>query len=801
VLPSYAQNAEDIRIWRVLGSRDAGFYVDVGAGHPVIDSVTKLFYDHGWSGINIEPGPAHAELQRLRARDVNIDVAISATPGTRTFWVSTPDSGLSSFEPTPPHLLPAGFRQVPQIVNARRLDDVVARHARGRQVDFLKIDVEGAERDVLESFDLAAVRPTVLVVESVSPGSSLPTQEQWEGLVLAAGFVFAAFDGVNRFYVPRDRADLIKALEYPISVLDRYVQAPRLATAAPGHDFGPWSAASVRALEREAAVGREATSTVAEMRQTLSWRITRPLRSLRRVQRRRASSNAARPRQPRVGYDEDRLVAIRLDQIRCLVEGHEPKPLAEDASLMQAIGALSAAVDNSALPTAALAWLILTAAAGRYPDEGEVGSATRSLRMDGCRTLLDQLAKRNLQSPTPPHEIEIVSGRVVVDVAQVVTSDYHTGIQRVARELISNWSRTAPAMGLVHYDAQSRCLRLLRQSETERLSRWRDELDVGSGRVSSRVPALSTGKLLVPWRCHVIVPELPEPGHGEALSALKTSGVCASLSVIAYDLVPVVAPETTAPEMPDLFCRYLSVAKRADKVSAISRQSARDFEAFKAMLAGEGLHGPEVQAHPLPTAVPAMSSADLEWARSSLGLQGMPLILVVGAHDPRKNHLVVLEAAERLWREGQVFELLFIGGGGWRTFDFERYVNRLSVAGWPVSVHTRVSERLLWSAYSLARFTVFPSLLEGFGLPVAESLAVGTPVLTSWHGSMAELAADGGAVLVDPRDVEAIAAEMRALLIDDHLLARLRSEARQRDFGSWERHARDVWSFFVPTSV
>ena len=96
---SYAQNAEDVRLWRVFGTKPDGFYVDVGAGDPVLHSVTKLFYDAGWSGLNIEPGPMHAALLEARSRDINLAAAVSTKEGLADFWISSPDSGLSSFVP------------------------------------------------------------------------------------------------------------------------------------------------------------------------------------------------------------------------------------------------------------------------------------------------------------------------------------------------------------------------------------------------------------------------------------------------------------------------------------------------------------------------------------------------------------------------------------------------------------------------------------------------------------------------------------------------------------------------------
>ena len=92
---------------------------------------------------------------------------------------------------------------------------------------------------------------------------------------------------------------------------------------------------------------------------------------------------------------------------------------------------------------------------------------------------------------------------------------------------------------------------------------------------------------------------------------------------------------------------------------------------------------------------------------------------------------------------------------------------------------------------------VFPSLNEGFGLPVAEALASGTPVVTSGYGSMAEIAADGGALLVDPRDDRSIAAAMRTVLTQPAERARLAAEARRRPARTWDDYAAGVWSTLV----
>jgi glycosyltransferase involved in cell wall biosynthesis len=122
----------------------------------------------------------------------------------------------------------------------------------------------------------------------------------------------------------------------------------------------------------------------------------------------------------------------------------------------------------------------------------------------------------------------------------------------------------------------------------------------------------------------------------------------------------------------------------------------------------------------------------------------------------------------------------------------------LSRVGRPVESISAASDDLLWGGYRAARFTVFPSLNEGFGLPLAESLACGTPAVTSNYGSMREIVElGGGALLVDPRDDHSVAEGMRALLTDHNLLRRLREEALSRPRRTWDMYARETWQLLT----
>jgi glycosyltransferase involved in cell wall biosynthesis len=168
-----------------------------------------------------------------------------------------------------------------------------------------------------------------------------------------------------------------------------------------------------------------------------------------------------------------------------------------------------------------------------------------------------------------------------------------------------------------------------------------------------------------------------------------------------------------------------------------------------------------------------------------------PYFLYVGTLEPRKNLGRALRAfasvAERL--DGCRF--VIVGQRGWRYDEVLREAARPSLRG-RVELLGYVPEERLPDLYAHALALVYPSLYEGFGLPVVESMACGTPVLTSRSSSLAEIG-EGAALLADPADEKALAEGLLALATDEALRLRLRARGleRARDF-SWERTGRET---------
>jgi len=161
----------------------------------------------------------------------------------------------------------------------------------------------------------------------------------------------------------------------------------------------------------------------------------------------------------------------------------------------------------------------------------------------------------------------------------------------------------------------------------------------------------------------------------------------------------------------------------------------------------------------------------------------------------RKNHLVLLEACERLWAEGLGFSLDLIGveDAFWDTRRILAQVRRLAARGRPVRWRKHISDAELAEAYREASFTVFPSRMEGFGLPIIESLWHRRPVICGSNGAIGEVAAEGGGCrLVDQNDPAALAGAIRSLLDDGAAYQHCYEGACARTFRSWEDYGRGL---------
>lgn len=208
---SFAQNLEDVMLWRVFKNAKNGFYIDVGANDPVKDSVTKAFYDRGWHGINIEPmDNYYHRLCQERTRDINLPVAAGSEEGLLPYY-DIPKSGLSTLDSTTAEQHKRnGWEVITRHITVVPLSCICQEYVKG-DIHFLKIDVEGAEKQVLLGMDFRQFRPWIVLVEATIPCTQVENYHDWENILVDGGYQYVYFDGINRFYIANEKMAELKA--------------------------------------------------------------------------------------------------------------------------------------------------------------------------------------------------------------------------------------------------------------------------------------------------------------------------------------------------------------------------------------------------------------------------------------------------------------------------------------------------------------------------------------------------------------------------------------------------------------
>lgn len=815
-LISYAQNGEDVVLWRALSHVQGGNYIDVGAAHPVNDSVTKVFYDHGWSGINVEPLPQlAAELRAARPRDLVVEAGVSETEGQVTFY-GVPETGLSSLSANVVHSADERGYAVTEIeIDVLPLNRIAEqRFQPGDEIHFLKVDVEGAEEEALRGFDLNRWRPWVVVVEATEPNGSKSTRDAFEYLLTGAEYVPALFDGLNVFYVSPDHPELTEALSFPANPIDGFVRLSDIRGNEDHHEALAWKArwagaqAQLVELERMAndnmRLAQQAQRRATKQRKRVErlqnspwWKLTAPGRVSVSKMKARQRSAGSRTGLPSTAHEATRsitdssqigeTVASRLSYV-CR---EHSITISEDASLSEGIEAVTGLLKGSQEPNPLL-WLLFVTFTSSFPSQNEMQEILIQFELGGAAGTISWLTqkvdtKRKDWAVAAP--IRLVS-TPLIDVSHTARYDIHTGIQRVVRETVRRWAQEHP-LELMVLDRSAKVWRPVSELEEGRVIRW--------GADPNQVQSTEfQHEICVPWNTVVILPELAgAQNQPEVLTALKhwsNSEFCA----LFYDMIPFSMSEACADGMHGAFARYLTTIRNSDRVSTISESVADDLTGFLTAVKNQGLVPPIVRSHILPIEAEPISNEEVEVHRGSIAsVPGIPVVLSVSSIEPRKNQTMTLVAAERLWREGHSFQLVFIAGSGWNRDVFDRQFEVMRQNGRPVRVISQASEGLLWAAYRVARFSVFISLTEGFGLPAAESISSATPVVLSNFGSMLEIGEGGGAEFVDPRSLDAVTDAMRRLLTDDDRLLELTQQAKSRHEKTWDEYSRETWDWLV----
>lgn len=378
---------------------------------------------------------------------------------------------------------------------------------------------------------------------------------------------------------------------------------------------------------------------------------------------------------------------------------------------------------------------------------------------------------------------------LLLDLTHTSHTRARTGIQRVTRSLHA--ALGTEALGITH-DPHARTWRTLEAWEHANLAsdipskkrgaHWplhaklRGRMRRWFGGGNEKEPAAQLAGLEA---AGLIVPEIFSPAVARTLPALFRA-VRGPRIAVFHDAIALKHPEFTPTKTVARFPTYLIELLAFDGVAAVSEDSRASLVDYWRWLGVR--ETPVVAAIPLGIELPAAApSASAPTPVPAPGSDAIPTVLCVNSIEGRKNHLALLEACEKLWAGGARFTLRLIGLAQPQTGAAAlARIDQLKAAGRPLRYDGPVTDTEVANAYATCAFTVYPSLIEGFGLPVLESLAYGKPCICSARGPLGESARGGGCLALETLDPTTFATAIRGLIENPAQLATLSAAARAR---------------------
>lgn len=791
-LISYAQNGEDVRVWRAFKDLEPPAnpghftYIDVGANDPQDLSITASLHQLGWRGLLVEADPHFAqELRDHRPDDVVAEVAASERDGELTFY-RVLGTGLGSLSKAEAHAGAArGFEVAEHTVQARPLTAILDTYfdARDRsvvgprEIHFLSIDVEGAEAQVLAGLDLTRYRPWVICIEAIDPETHVPNHHEWSQVLTGANYRDVAFDGINRWYVDSGRENcdhLAENIAMPLNSLDRGVfgweqsaNAQVSAAANKAYNRVAWQRAHVLnesertgELEAHSAAIGQLTQQLQQLQSSRGYRIAQPLnRIFRKSQSVLHSATTAMPAPVRHWTTSNRHLKIVNTNLGHLTGAPF---LAEPAAIGELPRRQAPAWVNPdgkpPLPSAGLTVDPLTPA-----DCGNIenylveflGDSDDSLelRTDGLAdelgrvraALRTRLRLANLEK-TRLYEIEVSrGGSVLFDARSLQASQFSSrGIGRFAKAALESARASVGDSRLVLLVDPG-----LRELPVEIAGRCRQVARVRASD-AARYSALIQ----------------PSPMTASVDPLLPLLGEPIAKIAIVYDFIPL--------HYPDHYLQHAATsAEYAANLDALARYTAflpishtvknelaryldvRGVTCFAATVAWPESIDTQLKAgstntviaHDVTNSVPATVADDVDSHPETY--------VIMSGDEARKNTFGGL-AAIGVATSDQPSRSVFVTGLGHRG----DHVHHLSIAAAmrPGEAHalSHVSDAEVSELLQSAVLVVVPTFDEGLSLPVIEALQAGTPVVASNIAAHRELLGTGS-FLANPTDLRAFA--------------------------------------------
>jgi glycosyltransferase involved in cell wall biosynthesis len=390
---------------------------------------------------------------------------------------------------------------------------------------------------------------------------------------------------------------------------------------------------------------------------------------------------------------------------------------------------------------------------------------------------------------------------ILFEASHTSHSRAQTGVQRVVRSLFTAVS-AKESVAPICYDPHQQAWRAVQAWEKNILT---DTKGAGSAHRSANWPVhvrfagyarqVLNARATCPTGDSLVVPEIFSAKIARAYPALFAR-VRGPRVAFFHDAIALKLPEFTPAKTVARFPSYMRELLSFDGIAAVSEDSRQSLIDYWEWLG----------VRETPQVITITNAVEIEKQphtapASETPTDRVPTILSVGSIEGRKNHLALLNACEQLWKEGRRFQLRLIGLAHPQTGKFAiDKIHELQAAAYPLLYDGPVDDASLAAAYAGSTFTVYPSLMEGFGLPVQESLAHEKPCICSSHGAIGESARGGGCLMLDQVDAPSLANGIGQWLDRPPLLAQAIQAAQARRFKSWQACAEELigWLRVLP---
>lgn len=696
---SYAQNFEDVILWRALKHVESGFYIDIGAQDPSVDSVSRGFYEQGWRGLHVEPTPVYAhKLREARGDEEVIEAAIGAGDANIVLY-EIPGTGLSTGDQSIAEAhrnneFPIVERKVTQMRLSALFDRVGE-----REIHWLKVDVEGMEKDVIDSWSPSHSRPWVVVVESTKPQSSEENFSGWDPILIDLGYEFVYFDGLNRFYVHSTKPELKGAFGSGPNLFDDFVL------------YG--SSNPLTALFDERLRQRDADMEAIRMQLDA---LTVPIPPIRptRILLDLSTSLQWRGKHAVGIVRTEREIAIRLLNDPTI----DVVPVVFHHSSLRALDPQFACELVS--PTLATVQPSSVISAVEPPSNSPL---LQSMRQKLLRATIRALARG----------ARALAKRVVRLAPSAAGGELEQSLIHGRQALRNLFYRPSPGSIVPANDAE--------------LAAAQAPIDLSLIVHPCKDDVLFIGGL--GW----------DVVDCAALALIKARTEF-KIATVIYDMIPIKHREFLGGDPKDYFWNYfLHMASLADHSFCISKCTEADFVAF---CADSGYETPKTSILYLGANVPAKAdSAEIDDKNLVKRLSKRRYALSVGTFEIRKNYKLILSLWHELVKDPEFdLDLVLVGMPGWRVDNIISEMEASPLFNKRIFWLKGLSDAGLSWLYDNCHVFLFPSLYEGWGLPVVEALQHRRHAIVSNRGSTPE-AGMGLATIVDPDDREGWIREIR----------------------------------------